>query len=247
MNAPSHDDARQTEPEPQHVPDANGVAEAGWPPAAADLFGDRLSAAVAYHDSLATAGSIRGLNGPREVPVLWDRHLINSALLALLPAAVLPHGATVCDVGSGAGLPGIPLALARPDLHITLLDPLERRINYLNEIVEELDLPNVVVQRGRADYADATGPDIFYGSFDVVTSRAVAPLRKLLAMCLPLVGSGGAVLAMKGRAAEEEIAALSPRLRRQSGALKIFECNSADKRHSARVIVAYPGAKDRSF
>ncbi|MEO6956920.1 MAG: 16S rRNA (guanine(527)-N(7))-methyltransferase RsmG [Antricoccus sp.] len=247
MNAPSPDNARQTESEPQPFSDVTAAAEAGWAAAAADLFGDRLSAAVAYHDSLATAGSIRGLNGPREVPVLWDRHLINSALLALLPKAVLPHGATVCDVGSGAGLPGIPLALARPDLYITLLDPLERRINYLNEIVAELDLPNVVVQRGRADYADATGPDTFYGSFNVVTSRAVAPLKRLLAMCLPLVGDGGVVLAMKGRAAEEEIAALSPRLRRQSGSMKILECNSADKRHSARVIVAYPGAKDRSF
>lgn len=247
MNAPSHDNARQIKSESRHVPDADGAAAAGWPSAAAELFGDRLSVAVAYHDSLATAGSIRGLNGPREVPVLWDRHLINSALLALLPAAVLPRGATVCDVGSGAGLPGIPLALARPDLRITLLDPLERPIDYLNEIVEELELPNVVVQRGRADNANSTGPDTFHGSFDVVTSRAVAPLAKLLAMCLPLVGSGGVVLAMKGQAAEEEIAALSPRLRRQSGPLKIFECNSADKRHGARVVVAYPGAKDRSF
>lgn len=245
MNAPSHDPAPQHDPE--RASDAKFAAKHGWPPAAVDLFGDRLPAAVAYHDSLATAGSIRGLNGPREVPVLWDRHLINSALLALLPASVLPHGCTVCDVGSGAGLPGIPLALARPDLHITLLDPLERRVTYLNEIVAQLELANVIVQRGRADRPDAAGPDSFHGSFDAVTSRAVAPLSKLLSMCLPLVASGGVVLAMKGRTAEEEMAALSPRLRRQSGPLKIFECVSADMNHSARVVVAYPGVKDRSF
>lgn len=221
-------------------------ADLSYPLAAVELFGDRLGAAVAFHDSLAIAGSIRGLNGPREVPVLWDRHIINSALLALLPESVLPVGATVCDVGSGAGLPGIPLALARPDLQVTLLDPLERRVSYLNEIVADLNLSNVTVQRGRADTDETAGPDTFHGSFDVVTSRAVAPLAKLLVMCVPLVGVSGTVVAMKGRTAEQEIAGLKPRIKRLSGPISITELTTTDLIHTARVVITHPGAADRS-
>ena len=132
------------------------------------VFGSRLPLAQAYHDSLATDGSTRGFIGPREVPRLWDRHIINCAVVK----QAIPEGATVIDVGSGAGLPGIPLAIARPDLHITLIEPLLKRYNYLNEVVEELGLDNVTVLRGRAE----EGPiKKAVAGADVVTSRAVAP------------------------------------------------------------------------
>ncbi|WP_311252367.1 16S rRNA (guanine(527)-N(7))-methyltransferase RsmG [Nocardioides sp. AE5] len=156
---------------------------------------DRLPLIEAYASSLASDGVIRGLIGPREVPRLWERHLLNCAVLQ----EPLPHGASVCDVGSGAGLPGIVLAIARPDLELTLLEPLLRRTTYLSEVVEELGLDNVEVLRGRAEE--------FAGrrTFDVVTSRAVAPLGRLAAWSMPLVAPTGALVALKGRSVVEEI------------------------------------------
>lgn len=177
------------------------------------------------------------MNGPREVPVLWERHLINSALLAFLPSEVLPVGASVCDVGSGGGLPGIPLAIARPDLKITLVDPLQRRTDYLLEIIGELGLDNVAVVRARAG-EPGSAADI--GRFDVVTSRAVAPLGRLLEWCAPLVRSGGWLAPMKGRRAEEEIANLSRKQRRLVCDIDMVELTSPDGEHSARVLLAQP-------
>ncbi|THI96802.1 16S rRNA (guanine(527)-N(7))-methyltransferase RsmG [Nocardioides sp.] len=160
---------------------------------------ERLDLVVRYAARLATDGVVRGLIGPREAPRLWERHLINCGLLA--PA--LPTGAAVADVGSGAGLPGLVLALARPDAHITLIEPLLRRTTFLEEVVDELGLDNVTVTRGRAD--------ALHGKawFDVVTARAVAPLDGLVSWCMPLVAPEGALLAMKGASAEAEIAAAS--------------------------------------
>lgn len=162
------------------------------------MFGDRLELACRYADLLATDGSVRGLIGPREVPRLWERHLINSAVIG----EVIDAGASVVDVGSGAGLPGIPLALARPDLPVTLLEPLLRRAIFLEEVVEALGLSMVSVVRGRAEQ-----PVPGLGRFDVVTARAVAPLERLVTWCLPLVAPGGEVVAMKGASAEQEVAA----------------------------------------
>ena len=127
---------------------------------------ERLPLIAAYAASLADAGVVRGLIGPREVPRLWERHLLNCAVLG----EAVPEGVEVCDIGSGAGLPGLVLAIARPDLRLTLVEPLLRRTTYLSEVVEELGLDNVEVVRGRAD--------ALHGErrFDVVTSRAVAPL-----------------------------------------------------------------------
>ncbi len=152
--------------------------------------------AVRYADLLATEGTLRGLIGPREVPRLWERHLVNCALLA----AAIPEGATVCDVGSGAGLPGVVLAIRRPDLTVTLVEPLLRRTTFLGEVVEGLGLRNVEVLRARADalHGDRT--------FAVVTSRAVAPLGRLLEWSMPLVAADGILLAMKGSSAASEIA-----------------------------------------
>ncbi|MEV1331738.1 16S rRNA (guanine(527)-N(7))-methyltransferase RsmG [Micromonospora costi] len=168
--------------------------------AARTLFGDRLDLAAAYAELLATDGVVRGLIGPRETPRLWDRHLLNCAAVA----ERIPEGATVLDVGSGAGLPGLVLAIARPDLTVTLVEPLARRTSFLIEAVDELGLGGTVrVFRGRAEEA-ATGPAPLLG--DVVTARAVAPLDRLAAWCLPLAAPGGRLVALKGASAAEEIA-----------------------------------------
>jgi 16S rRNA (guanine527-N7)-methyltransferase len=170
----------------------------------AALFGDRQPLAERYEAWLAGAGTERGLLGPREVPRLWDRHVLNSAVVAPLLAA----GESVVDVGSGAGLPGIPLALARPDCTFVLLEPLARRAAFLEEVVADLRLaPQVSVVRGRAEeVVRAIGP------FDVAVARAVAPLDRLAAWCLPLLRRGGRLLALKGERAADEVAA-APALR----------------------------------
>lgn len=189
------------------------------PPAAEVLFGDRLSLAEQYVTSLATVGVQRGLIGPREISRLWSRHLINSALLSRLPEVVLPGDATVYDVGSGAGLPGIPLALARPDLRIVLLEPLERRAVYLTEIVGALGLDAVQVVRTRAEDALAT-----LIPAAVVTSRALAPLERLLTWCLPLTASPGRIVALKGRTAQSEVDSLPGRMRSRLRSVEVIRC-----------------------
>ncbi len=164
----------------------------------------RFELAERYAELLATEGVVRGLIGPREGPRLWERHLLNCAVLGEL----VPPGSTVCDVGSGAGLPGIVLAIARPDLTVTLVEPLLRRTTFLQEVVADLGLSGVEVHRARAE--------ALHGSrtFDVVTARAVAPLERLLAWSMPLVAATGALVAMKGTSAAEEITAAESMLRR---------------------------------
>lgn len=161
---------------------------------------DRLPLAVAYADLLATEGVVRGLIGPREAPRLWDRHLLNCAVLG----EAVPQDATVCDVGSGAGLPGLVLAIARPDLQVTLVEPLLRRTTFLEEVVSALSLPRVEVVRCRVDALHGVR------TFDVVTSRAVAPLERLLQWSMPLVSPDGALVAMKGSNVAEEIDSARP-------------------------------------
>ncbi|MET7982304.1 16S rRNA (guanine(527)-N(7))-methyltransferase RsmG [Streptomyces sp. NPDC005281] len=168
------------------------------PEQAREVFGDRFADAVRYAELLAEAGVQRGLIGPREVPRLWERHLLNCAVLS----EVVPEGVTVCDVGSGAGLPGIPLALVREDLKITLLEPLLRRTNFLTEVVELLGLDHVTVVRGRAEEVMGTLQPVH-----VVTARAVAPLDRLAAWGIPLLRPYGEMLALKGDTAEEELKA----------------------------------------
>ena len=166
------------------------------PEQAREVFGDRFADAVRYAELLADAGVQRGLIGPREVPRLWERHLLNCAVLS----EVVPEGVTVCDVGSGAGLPGIPLALVREDLKITLLEPLLRRTNFLTEVVEMLGLDHVTVVRGRAEEVMGTITPVH-----VVTARAVAPLDRLATWGIPLLRPYGEMLALKGDTAEEEL------------------------------------------
>jgi 16S rRNA (guanine527-N7)-methyltransferase len=159
-----------------------------------------LGLAERYAELLATAGVVRGLIGPREAPRLWERHLLNCAALA----EAIPQGSTVCDLGSGAGLPGVVLAIARPDLTVTLVEPLLRRTTFLDEVVATLGLEGVTVERGRADALHGRS------QYDVVTSRALAPLGRLLEWSMPLVSANGAMLAMKGSSATEEISSARP-------------------------------------
>jgi len=178
------------------VPDPAVLAEI-FPPT-------RLSLLGAYAELLATEGVTRGLIGPREVPRLWDRHLVNCGLLAPL----VPADAGVADLGSGAGLPGLVLAIARPDLHVTLVEPMARRVEFLEEAIGSLALESVEVVRARAgQWSDAP-------SFDVVTARALAALPKLLGWAMPLVADAGVLLAMKGATAADEIEAAGAELRR---------------------------------
>lgn len=172
------------------------------PEVAASLFGDRIELARAFTEALAREGEQRGLIGPLELPRLWTRHILNSAI-----AAPLFHGC-VADIGSGAGLPGLVLAIARPDVSWTLIEPMERRVTWLNEQVAALELTNVAVLRARAE-------DVKAGEgFDVVTARAVSALRTLIPLTAPLVREGGELTLLKGLNAANEIEAAQKQIKK---------------------------------
>jgi 16S rRNA (guanine527-N7)-methyltransferase len=185
-----------TLPGPQHGSDEPhaGAVEAE-PVEATAVFGDRLPVVRRYAADLAEHGVVLGLIGPLEPARLWSRHVLNSGLLA----PFLPEGAAVADVGSGAGLPGLVLAAARPDLAVTLIEPMERRTAWLEEESDRLGLTNVVVERGRAE-------DAAPRRFDVVTARAVGALSGLLPLTAPLARPGGSLMLLKGAAVEGELA-----------------------------------------
>ena len=172
--------------------------------AAEAVFGERLPLAERYVQHLATTGIERGLIGPREVPRLGARHVLNCAVVQ----EYIAPNASVADVGSGAGLPGLCLAIARPDLKLTLIEPLERRVIWLNEVVEDLGLENVTVLRSRAEQA------VGAVEADVVTARAVSALVGLLDITLPILRGTGELLALKGRSAAEEITKAKKKLNR---------------------------------
>jgi 16S rRNA (guanine527-N7)-methyltransferase len=163
------------------------------PAEAAKIFGDRIELARGYAKALIRDGDLLGLLGPRELPRLWTRHILNSAVVSELVAP----GKSVADIGSGAGLPGIPMAICLPNNHFTLVEPMERRSDWLKDLVSELGLTNVTVLRARAEEVG----DVF----DIATARAVSALPKLLRLVVPLVRDGGEVLALKGSKASEEI------------------------------------------
>lgn len=204
--------------------------------AAKAVFGDRFPTAEQYVERLAGSGVTRGLIGPREADRLWERHMLNSAVLGEL----VPDGAAILDVGSGAGLPGIPLALARPDLSVVLLEPMARRVAWLHEVVAELDLP-IRVYRGRVE---DSGMRAELGAWDVVTARAVAPLGRLAGWCLPMVVPGGRLLAVKGASAAEE-ARRDARVVQAAGGcgVEIVQCGSAFVRPPTTVVVVRRAAE----
>ena len=185
-------------------------------PAAAAVFGDQVEIISRYVDILISRGIDWGLLGPREADRIWERHILNSAALASLP----PIGARVADVGSGAGLPGIPLAIARPDLSVVLMEPLLRRSRFLAEAVEELGLgARVSVARVRAEDVD--------DHFDIVTARAVAPLGKLVGWTRLLFEPSGELLAMKGSSAQAEMADAAEALRKGGLSAEVLEVRVA--------------------
>jgi len=165
------------------------------PESAAGIFGAGIDQARDYATALVLDADLLGLLGPREMPKLWTRHILNSAVVA----EVLVAGESVADVGSGAGLPGIPMAIARPDVHFTLIEPMERRATWLQEQVHTLELNNVTVLRARAE-------EVLDRKFDTVTARAVSALPKLLRMTVPLMKPGGRLVALKGSKVYDEIA-----------------------------------------
>jgi len=185
------------------------------PPIATTVFGDNLTAAVQFTELLAAVGVERGLIGPREVDRLWDRHILNSAVVA----DAIPDGARVVDLGSGAGLPGVPLCIARPDLDVTLLEPMARRVAWLTEVVDTLALSASVV-RGRAE--EPAIKQQLAGA-DVVIARAVAPLARLWAWSAPLLRQGGQLVALKGESADEEVARDGSAVTRAGGSLPVVE------------------------
>ncbi len=165
--------------------------------AAERLFDQRLPLARTYAEHLCTTGITHGLLGPREVPRIWSRHVLNCAVLG----PELPSGGTVADVGSGAGLPGIALALSRPDVDFMLIEPMERRVDWLDAVVKDLGVDNVQVIRARAE---EVSDEVMA---DVVTARAVSSLKKLIPLTVPLLDDDGELMLLKGRSAAEEIAA----------------------------------------
>jgi 16S rRNA (guanine527-N7)-methyltransferase len=183
------------------------------PPGAVHVFGDRLDLAQRFTEILADSGVSHGLIGPREVPRLWERHVLNCAVIHSAIAA----DQMVIDVGSGAGLPGLALAIARPDLDLHLVEPMLRRTSWLSAATDELGLTNVRVHRGRAEQ--------FWGVLraPVVTARAVARLSELASWCLPLLLPGGSLLAIKGLSVNEEVETDRAAMRRLGAIDEVIE------------------------
>ena len=177
----------------KHSSESEEFAPEVEPAVAAQIFGAGIDKARAYAQALIRDGDILGLLGPREMPKIWTRHILNSAVVAEL----IEPGQKVADVGSGAGLPGIPMAIVRPDAEFVLIEPMERRASWLAEQVKVLDLKNVRVVRARAEEVGE--------AFDVVTARALSALPKLLRQCVPMTLNGGQILALKGSRAADEI------------------------------------------
>lgn len=208
------------------------------PPAAVELFGTRLDVACRYAELLAGPGVERGLLGPREIDRLWERHILNSAVVGEL----IGSDSSVIDIGSGAGLPGLPLAILRPDLTVTLLEPMLRRATFLSEVVGLLGIP-VAVARGRAEEPAIRAR---LSGADNVVSRAVADLGKLTAWGLPLLRPGGRMLALKGERAAEEVAE-SRREMAGLGAIgiEVVRCGEGRLSVPATVVVAVRGERLR--
>jgi 16S rRNA (guanine527-N7)-methyltransferase len=198
------------------------------PHVAAQLFGARIDLARRYTADLARRGEELGLIGPLELPRLWSRHVLNCALLAPLLTA-----GSVGDIGSGAGLPGLVLAIARPDAHLILIEPMERRVEWLREEADELGLDNVSVVRARAEEARLDR------LLDQVTARAVSALSKLIPAAAPLLRSGGQMLFLKGARVSDEVSAASKQIRRaRLGSVDVIELGVGIVPEATRVFRA---------
>lgn len=199
------------------------------PDAAPEVFGESWPRALAFAELLVAEGELRGLIGPRELPRLWTRHLLNSAAVT----SFVPSGARFADVGSGAGFPGVVVALMRPDVDVHLIEPMERRTTWLSDVARELALDNVTVVRARAE--ELHGVE----TFSVVSARAVAALTKLIPWVAPLIAPGGRLVALKGERATSEIAEAQKALRKfgLSGAT-VHEVAVAGSDEPTRIVEA---------
>ncbi|WP_246130926.1 16S rRNA (guanine(527)-N(7))-methyltransferase RsmG [Cellulomonas aerilata] len=196
-------------------------------PRVESYLGPAFPVVSAFHTMLTEEGVLRGLIGPREVARLWERHLLNSAAVA----QHLPGTGQLVDVGSGAGLPGVVLAAMLPDVEVVLVEPMERRVDWLSEVVARLRLDNVVVRRGRAEE--------FHGAVEAeaVTARAVAPLDRLARWTLPLLVPGGVLVALKGRQAADEVEAARHVLRKLGGgATQVLEAGTVEGLETTTVV-----------
>lgn len=193
-----------------------------------EVFGLAWAPVQRFAELLVAEGELRGLIGPRELPRLWSRHLVNSAAVA----PYVGEDDRVADIGSGAGFPGIVLAAMRPDSEVHLLEPMERRVAWLEEVVEELGLENVVIQRVRAEELHRRE------RFDVVTARAVAAMDKLARVAMPLVNGGGRLVALKGQRAKDEVESAKYVLRKLGAVeTRIEEVDLGPEVESATVVL----------
>lgn len=224
------DVAAQGQPDAStEVPDGETL---GTSDAVKTYLGDAYDGVVRYAELLRDQGELRGLIGPREVARIWERHILNSAAVV----QHLPTSGSVADIGSGAGLPGVVVAVMRPELEVILVEPMERRTTWLTEVVAELGLTNVEVKRGRAEE--------YHGAFEVdaVTSRAVAALSKLVRMSMPLVRVGGEMVILKGRSVVEEIEPARKVLRKYgAGDPDILEGTTVEGVESTTIVRARRG------
>jgi 16S rRNA (guanine527-N7)-methyltransferase len=212
------------------------VAAAPTPAVATPFFAERLVLVERYVGWLAGPGLERGLIGPRELPRLWERHVLNCAVVR----EALPVGASAADIGSGAGLPGLVLAIVRPDVRMTLVEPLQRRSSFLEEVVVDLGLTNVDVVRARAEELAGTV------AVDVVTARAVARLDRLARWTLPLLSTGGRLLALKGDSAVDEVAEAADTLARMGAVSStVREFGHGIVQPPTRVVVVEVGPRVR--
>nr|WP_250505527.1 16S rRNA (guanine(527)-N(7))-methyltransferase RsmG [Bowdeniella massiliensis] len=198
------------------------------PPVVKERFPETWGQLALFTQFLADEGEKRGLIGPRELPRLWSRHILNCTAIN----EFIPEGATVADIGSGAGLPGVVLAITRPDVHVTLVEPMERRIEWLYDVTEAINLENAWIVRARAE--ELHDQD----EFQVVTARAVAALDKLMRWTMPLVADGGKLLALKGERAKEEVdAALKVRRKFKVASTSVVEVPSLVPEESPTNVV----------
>jgi len=211
------------------------VKDQSGPDPVEEMFGAAADTARKYAELLVGVGVDRGVVGPAEADRIWDRHLLNCGSIAHL----VPAKGALTDLGSGAGLPGIVLAILLPGVHVTLLEAMARRVEFLELCVAELGLSNVEVVRGRAE--DLAG----HLAADVVTARAVAPLDKLAGLCVGIARPGGRIVAMKGASAEAELARARPVLARLGiSDARVLEVGSAQS--GAATVVMFSAPEHRS-
>ena len=210
----------------KHEADAEPVDPLSGDPRLVALFGDRFPAVMAFHDQLRDQGELRGLIGPRELGRLWERHIVNSA-------AVVPFlgSGSVADVGSGAGLPGMVIAAMLPERRVVLIEPMERRTQWLQEMVAHLELGNVEIVRARAEEVHDSV------AVSTVTARAVAPIAKLVKWCAPLLEPGGRLVFLKGKNAEAEIESARHHLRKAGLRARVHEAETLPGGEPTRAVV----------